>query len=78
MLRHQPMYRPKSQFILVKKRPARPYFIQVRATPIAQDIETISYLVGKSVMLFTMFYCTLNWYHYRTQRKQHEESDKKD
>lgn len=25
----------------------------------------VSYFVGKSIILFTMFYCGLNWLHYR-------------
>lgn len=44
------------------------------------DIEYTSYLVGKSIILFTMFYCTLNWWHYRRLNKELEEkeNDKKE
>lgn len=39
------------------------------------DLETISYFVGKSIILYTMFYCSLNWLHYRSQRKQDEDKE---
>lgn len=79
MLCRRPIYHlnaARKQCMLINKRPIRPCNIQVRAIP--QDIETISYFVGKSVILFTMFYCTLNWHYYRTQRKQQEKHDNKD
>lgn len=44
--------------------------LQCRAS--VQDLETAVYLTGKSITLFTMFYCSLNWWHYRSQRKQQE------
>jgi len=40
------------------------------------DLEYASYYVGKSVILFTMFYCTLNWWHYK-QLNDEQEDDKK-
>lgn len=33
-----------------------------------EAVETSTYLVGKGIILFTMFYCTLNWMHYRDAR----------
>jgi len=39
--------------------------------------NTITYFVGKGVILFTMFYCTLNWYHYKKLNDEYEK-DKKD
>lgn len=41
------------------------------------DPVEVSYYVGKSIILFTMFYCGLNWAHYRDVRKRYEEDDKK-
>lgn len=35
-------------------------------------IETASYVVGHGIILFTMFYCTLNWAFYRDLRKKSE------
>ena len=43
----------------------------------AADLNTVSYFVGKSIILFTRFYCTLNWAHYRRLRKDLEDKDKK-
>lgn len=40
---------------------------------IVSDIDNVSYYVGQSIILFTMFYCGLNWAHYRDQRKKLEE-----
>lgn len=41
-----------------------------------QDIQTVTYFVGKGIILFTMFYCTLNWWFYKTEREREEERDK--
>ena len=38
-------------------------------------IETVTYLVGKGVILFTMFYCGLNWLYYRELNKQNDNDD---
>jgi len=43
---------------------------------VVSDVNTISYFVGKSIILFTMFYCGMNWYHYRSIRKDVEKDDK--
>lgn len=42
------------------------------------DIVYGSYLVGKGIILYTMFYCSLNWLYYREQRKKIEKEDEKD
>lgn len=34
-----------------------------------------SYYVGKSIILFTMFYCSMNWWHYRSMRKEFEDAE---
>jgi hypothetical protein len=43
----------------------------------AMNIEDTSYYIGKSIILFTMFYCTLNWSFYRDLRKRMEDDDDK-
>lgn len=37
----------------------------------------VSYYVGKSIILFTLFYCGMNWYHYKELREENEKDDKK-
>jgi len=57
---------------LIKVKTTVPRYLNVRPRVIvpkvtlaeAQLVET-SYLVGKGITLFTMFYCTLNWLFYR-------------
>lgn len=41
----------------------------------AMSIVDVSYYVGQSIILFTMFYCTLNWNYYRDLRKKQEQED---
>jgi hypothetical protein len=36
-------------------------------------VEYNSYILTKGVLLFTFFYCSLNWLHYRDMRKRDEE-----
>lgn len=36
------------------------------------NIVDASYYVGKSIMLFTLFYCSMNWYHFKTTREDIE------
>ena len=48
----------------------------INALPyISKEVVTASYYIGKSIIMFTMFYCTLNWMHYRSIRKRYEEDD---
>lgn len=45
------------------------------------DIDTLtseSYLIGKSIIYFSIFYCSLNWIMYRRIRKDYEERNKQD
>lgn len=50
----------------------------MRITPSEAGLIQASYVAGKSVILFTMFYCGLNWLHYRNMRiMQDQEEDKK-
>jgi hypothetical protein len=39
------------------------------------DFNTISYFTGKSIILFTLFYCSLNWLHYRDLRKRFDDDE---
>lgn len=49
-----------------------------RAPRALGGLEEVSYYVGKSIILFTAFYCSLNWMHYRNLRKKHEEHKDKE
>jgi len=42
-----------------------------------QTLNTEAYYIGKSIILFIMFYCTLNWALYRHARKRVEQEDHK-
>jgi hypothetical protein len=44
-------------------------------TGIYENINIVSFYVGKSIMLFTMFYCGLNYFYYK---EQHEKNKNKD
>lgn len=52
--------------------PKRFASVLVKTPSILTAVETSSYIVGKSIILFTMFYCSLNWLHYLNLRKQAE------
>lgn len=44
------------------------------------DAETLtyeSYIIGKGIILFTMFYCSLNWALYRRTREEFENKENK-
>lgn len=45
---------------------------------ILDTINTTSYIVGKGIILFTMFYCTINWYHYKELNNKYEKEKEKD
>lgn len=38
-----------------------------------QTLEFSSYLIGKSIITFTMIYCGLNYLHYKTMNKEDKE-----
>lgn len=44
----------------------------------AADLEYGSYIVGKGIILFVMFYSSMNWWHYRAINKEIEKQTKKD
>lgn len=76
-------YRPSLIYVkpkLAVRCPVRPITtprrrISPKATPL--DVTEISYFVGKGIILFTLYYCSLNWMHYRRVRKEAEEKEKK-
>lgn len=39
-------------------------------------LDVGSYYLGKGIVFFTMFYCGMNWWHYREMRIKEEEKDK--
>jgi hypothetical protein len=39
------------------------------------SIATSSYFVSKGIILFTLFYCSMNWWHYRRLREDEETKD---
>ena len=45
---------------------------------VARDLETASYFLGKGIILFTMFFCSLNYFFYRHQRELYERNQKDD
>lgn len=50
----------------------RPRNITARAINL-YDFNEVTYYTGKSIILFTMFYCGMNWTHYRDLRKKDDE-----
>jgi len=50
--------------------------VKRHAYPPSMDITTTSYFVGKGIILFTMFYTSLNWMYYRGIRKDLERDEK--
>lgn len=56
---------------------ARPRLVKPLRAISTPDWMEVSYFVGKSVILFTMFYSGLNWLHYRELRKREENEKKK-
>ena len=51
-------------------------FIIPRASGI--DWEFSSYIVGKGIILFTLYYCTMNWWYYRRTGEDMNKDKKKD
>ena len=46
--------------------------------PRASLLETLNeqtYYVGKGIILFTMFYCSMNWWYYKNLREKIERDD---
>lgn len=62
-------------------------FVMQRRSVIARDalmdgllrgMSESSYFVGKSIILFTMFYCSMNWWHYKSLRQELEDAKDKE
>lgn len=51
---------------------ARPRLVKPLRVVSNPDWMEVSYFVGKSVILFTMFYSGLNWLHYKKVREDNE------
>ena len=41
------------------------------------DFSNDAHIVAKSIILYTLFYCTLNWMHYKRIREESEKKNKK-
>lgn len=60
----------------------RPMYLRpLRSGPeIVESLNTLansSYYVSKGIILFTLFYCSMNWWHYRSLREELEDKDDK-
>ena len=42
------------------------------------DAVAMSYFIGKGIILFTFFYTSLNYFHYKQLREDYEETNKDD
>lgn len=52
--------------------------VKTRISPEFIDgLNTSTYFIGKGIILFTMFYCSMNWAYYRGMRKDLEKENEK-
>lgn len=58
---------------MVRRLPSVARYPKIKQNALLQDVEVISYFTGKSIILFTMFYCSLNWMYYRNLRKKDDD-----
>lgn len=50
--------------------------VKTKVTPdLLSVLNNNIYFIGKGITLFTMFYCSMNWYHYRNLRIESEKKD---
>lgn len=72
------LYLPRVQpkCVLAMKRQSRPQRMQVITQANIAVLDDVTCLVGHSIVYFTMFYCGLNWYYYRSIRKDNERNTK--
>lgn len=42
-----------------------------------KTLTTEAYYIGKSIILFTTFYCALNWWYYKSLRNPFDEDNTK-
>jgi hypothetical protein len=70
-----PMTNSKMSFIkpIVTRRMVRSFVIP----DVVESLNTSSYFIGKGIILFTMFYCSMNWAYYRGMRKDLEKENEK-
>lgn len=59
--------------VFIVNRPSKRNVVTKAMIP---DISVSSYYIGKGIILFTMFYCSMNWLHYRNLRIKNEENKK--
>lgn len=75
-----PSYTPRITTIQSRQLLRRPIVLKInsitKALPI--DLEFSSYIIGKGIIVFTLTYCTLNWYLYKRTREDMKKRDKKD
>jgi hypothetical protein len=41
------------------------------------DLQFSTYIIGKGIIVFTMFYCSLNWWYYRNLNEEYDKETKK-
>lgn len=64
--------RPRSASPSVQKQVAVP---RAGLLESVNDLANSAHLASKGVILFTMFYCSMNWMHYRRMREDSERCD---
>ena len=65
---------PRSSKPIISPRPPRQLIIHRSFDPYSlQTLEFSSYLMGKSIITFTMLYCGLNYFYYRTMYEEEKE-----
>lgn len=72
------MLRMSHKSIQVHTRPSRLYKSRYITKSTGIDWNTItqeSFYIGKSITLFTMFYCSMNWLMYKRTREDLEKKD---
>jgi hypothetical protein len=86
---HKSLWRSRASFVKSKVYTCKPISLTYKSTILdstkrrshvslqSLPIDTVSYFIGKSIILFTLFYCTLNWSYYRRLRKDHEDDNPK-
>lgn len=57
------------------KHHVRATFLPEISDSLVNASQWIPYYTGKSIILFTFIYCTLNWAFYRRQRKDMDDND---
>lgn len=66
--------------LLVKPALAKPVFVKPRSVIVKYSPEETliysSYLIGKGIILFTLFYTTMNWWAYKKQYDDLEDKHK--